>query len=160
MPVAPHRLLSRQAYNFKSIQAVPTAKDFIDIVLSKTQRGTPTVVHNGALLGTQQPRRVSMAAHSPVSSLARLPHHGCVFAEYKEARLNVVPGLPVPLPDTPSHLPLLWPRLAGWAIQRIRQFYMRKVKFTQQNWHDKLTQILDDFPKASPQAAGLPAPAL
>lgn len=36
---------------------------------------------------------------------------------------------------------------AGWAIQRIRQFYMRKVKFTQQNWHDKLTQILDDFPK-------------
>ena len=37
---------------------------------------------------------------------------------------------------------------AGWAIQRIRQFYMRKVKFTQQNWHDKLTQILDDFPKA------------
>jgi hypothetical protein len=24
---------------------------------------------------------------------------------------------------------------------------MRKVKFTQSNWHDKLTQILDDFPK-------------
>ncbi|KAL4419380.1 hypothetical protein ABPG77_002907 [Micractinium sp. CCAP 211/92] len=69
------------AYNFKSIQSVPTAKDFIDIVLSKTQRGTPTVVHN------------------------------------------------------------------GWAIQRIRQFYMRKVKFTQQNWHDKLTKILEDFPK-------------
>ena len=35
------------AYNFKSIQAVPTAKDFIDIILSKTQRQTPTVVHNG-----------------------------------------------------------------------------------------------------------------
>ncbi|KAL4439792.1 hypothetical protein ABPG75_002793 [Micractinium tetrahymenae] len=69
------------AYNFKSIQSVPTAKDFIDIVLSKTQRGTPTVVHN------------------------------------------------------------------GWAIQRIRQFYMRKVKFTQQNWHDKLSKILEDFPK-------------
>ncbi|KAI3431856.1 hypothetical protein D9Q98_010608 [Chlorella vulgaris] len=68
-------------HNFKSIQSVPTAKDFIDIVLSKTQRGTPTVVHN------------------------------------------------------------------GWAIQRIRQFYMRKVKFTQSSWHDKLTQILDDFPK-------------
>lgn len=34
-------------YNFKSIQPVPTAKDFIDIVLSKTQRQTPTVVHNG-----------------------------------------------------------------------------------------------------------------
>lgn len=34
-------------YNFKSIQVVPPAKDFIDIVLSKTQRQTPTVVHNG-----------------------------------------------------------------------------------------------------------------
>eukprot|EP00882_Tetradesmus_deserticola_P028687 GHRQ01031960.1.p1 GENE.GHRQ01031960.1~~GHRQ01031960.1.p1 ORF type:complete len:418 (+),score=228.16 GHRQ01031960.1:140-1393(+) len=69
------------AYNFKSMQVVPPAKDFIDIVLSKTQRQTPTVVHN------------------------------------------------------------------GWAIQRIRQFYMRKVKFTAQNWNEKLTQILDDFPK-------------
>lgn len=69
------------AYNFKSMQVVPPAKDFIDIVLSKTQRQTPTVVHN------------------------------------------------------------------GWAIQRIRQFYMRKVKFTAQSWNEKLTQILDDFPK-------------
>ena len=34
-------------YNFKAIRVVPDAKDFIDIVLSKTQRGTPTVVHNG-----------------------------------------------------------------------------------------------------------------
>jgi nucleolar GTP-binding protein len=68
-------------YNLKSITAVPGSKDFIDIVLSKTQRGTPTVVHN------------------------------------------------------------------GWAIQRIRQFYMRKVKFTASNWHEKLTTILTEFPK-------------
>ena len=34
-------------YNFKTIQIVPTSKDFIDIVLSRTQRQTPTVVHNG-----------------------------------------------------------------------------------------------------------------
>ena len=34
-------------YNLKSIRVVPTGKDFIDIVLSKTQRQTPTVVHNG-----------------------------------------------------------------------------------------------------------------
>lgn len=68
-------------YNFKAIQTVPPAKDFIDIVLSKTQRGTPTVVHN------------------------------------------------------------------GWKISRIRQFYMRKVKFTATNWNEKLTTILDDFPK-------------
>nr|CAD7397290.1 unnamed protein product [Timema poppensis] len=55
--------------------------DFIDIILSKTQRKTPTVIHK----------------------------------HYK--------------------------------ISRIRQFYMRKVKFTQQNFHDRLSQIIQDFPK-------------
>lgn len=75
-------------YNFKSIEVVPTAKDFIDIVLSKTQRQTPTVVHN------------------------------------------------------------------GWAIARIRQFYMRKVKYTASSWDDKLTKILEDFPKVGAWLAG------
>ena len=37
--------------------------------------------------------------------------------------------------------------LPGWSIQRIRQFYMRKVKYTQQSWHEKLSKILEDFPK-------------
>lgn len=68
-------------YNFKKITVVPAAKDFVDIVLSKTQRKTPTVVHR------------------------------------------------------------------HFKISRIRQFYTRKVKFTQQNFHDKLTCILTEFPK-------------
>ncbi|XP_077581123.1 GTP-binding protein 4 [Stigmatopora nigra] len=68
-------------YNFKKIMVVPTAKEFIDITLSKTQRKTPTVIHK------------------------------------------------------------------HYQIHRIRHFYMRKVKFTQQNYHDRLTQILTDFPK-------------
>lgn len=68
-------------YNFKKITVVPTAKDFVDIILSRTQRQTPTVVHK------------------------------------------------------------------GYAITRLRQFYMRKVKFTQQNFHDKLSTIIDDFPR-------------
>ncbi|XP_020285102.1 nucleolar GTP-binding protein 1 [Pseudomyrmex gracilis] len=68
-------------YNFKKIVVVPTAKDFIDIILSKTQRKTPTVIHK----------------------------------QYK--------------------------------ITRIRSFYIRKVKFTQQNFHDKLSQIIQEFPK-------------
>ncbi|XP_064644176.1 GTP-binding protein 4-like [Lineus longissimus] len=68
-------------YNFKKITVVPTAKDFVDIVLSKTQRKTPTVIHK------------------------------------------------------------------NYQIGRIRQFYLRKIKYTQQNFHDKLTQILTDFPK-------------
>lgn len=34
-------------YNFKSIKPVPTATDFVDVVLSSTQRRTPTVIHPG-----------------------------------------------------------------------------------------------------------------
>ncbi|XP_003410566.1 GTP-binding protein 4 isoform X1 [Loxodonta africana] len=68
-------------YNFKKIMVVPSAKDFIDLTLSKTQRKTPTVIHK------------------------------------------------------------------HYQIHRIRHFYMRKVKFTQQNYHDRLSQILTDFPK-------------
>ncbi|KAI5084765.1 hypothetical protein GOP47_0000934 [Adiantum capillus-veneris] len=68
-------------YNFKQITIVPSSKDFVDIILSRTQRQTPTVVHK------------------------------------------------------------------GYAIARLRQFYMRKVKFTQQNFHEKLTKIVEDFPR-------------
>uniref|UniRef100_A0A0D6QVZ2 Nucleolar GTP-binding protein 1 n=1 Tax=Araucaria cunninghamii TaxID=56994 RepID=A0A0D6QVZ2_ARACU len=68
-------------YNFKKITVVPPGKDFVDIILSRTQRQTPTVVHK------------------------------------------------------------------GYAISRLRQFYMRKVKFTQQNFHDKLSTIIEDFPR-------------
>ncbi|XP_049850882.1 GTP-binding protein 4-like [Schistocerca gregaria] len=35
------------SYNFKSITVVPNANDFVDIVLTRTQRKTPTVVHKG-----------------------------------------------------------------------------------------------------------------
>uniref|UniRef100_A0A0E0CIV0 Nucleolar GTP-binding protein 1 n=1 Tax=Oryza meridionalis TaxID=40149 RepID=A0A0E0CIV0_9ORYZ len=68
-------------YNFKRITVVPPGKDFIDIILSRTQRQTPTVVHK------------------------------------------------------------------GYAISRIRQFYMRKVKFTQSNFYEKLSTVIDDFPR-------------
>jgi hypothetical protein len=37
--------MSSFGYNFKKITVVPTAKDFIDATLSKTQRKTPTVIH-------------------------------------------------------------------------------------------------------------------
>ena len=68
-------------YNFKKITTVPTSKDFTDIVLSKTQRKTPTVIHR------------------------------------------------------------------HFKIGRIRAFYMRKVKFTQTNFNEKLSAILTEFPK-------------
>jgi len=34
-----------------------------------------------------------------------------------------------------------------YKITRIRNFYMRKVKYSQQSFHDRLTQILTEFPK-------------
>lgn len=68
-------------YNFKKITIVPSAKDFINIILSKTQRKTPTVIHK------------------------------------------------------------------QFKISRIRRFYMTKVKYTQQSFHDKLTAIVTEFPK-------------
>lgn len=68
-------------YNFKTITVVPSYKDFMDIVLSKTQRKTPTVVHK------------------------------------------------------------------GYHISRIRQFYMRKVKYTQKTINEKLSHMLQEFPR-------------
>jgi nucleolar GTP-binding protein len=68
-------------FTFNDIHAVPPGKEIIDIVLSKTQRGTPTVIH------------------------------------------------------------------PGYKIQRIRAFYMRKVKYTNDTISERLQQILDDFPK-------------
>ena len=34
-------------YNFKKITVVSNGNEFIDIILSRTQRQTPTVVHKG-----------------------------------------------------------------------------------------------------------------
>ncbi len=68
-------------YNFKDIPQVPTKEALVDIVLTRTQRGTPTVVH------------------------------------------------------------------AGWQISRIREFYMRKVKYTQENFRTKFEAIVNGFPK-------------
>lgn len=69
------------SYNFKTIVTIPSAKDLVNIVLSKTQRKTPTEVH------------------------------------------------------------------PGYKISRIRAFYIRKVKFTQDAIHEKLNGILEQFPK-------------
>ena len=67
--------------SFKTCKFYTIAQDFVDIVLSKTQRKTPTVIHK------------------------------------------------------------------NYQIGRIREFYTRKIKFTQQTFHDKLNQIINDFPK-------------
>eukprot|EP00299_Pterocystis_sp_00344_P008061 c2900_g1_i1.p1 GENE.c2900_g1_i1~~c2900_g1_i1.p1 ORF type:complete len:653 (-),score=128.79 c2900_g1_i1:30-1988(-) len=76
-------LLARKMplYNFKKITTVPSSNEMLDIILSKTQRQTPTVVH------------------------------------------------------------------PGYAISRIRQFYMRKVRYTQQTSAERLSKMLEEFPR-------------
>ena len=39
-------------YNFKAIAPVPGADQAIDIILTRTQRRTPTVIHPGARVCT------------------------------------------------------------------------------------------------------------
>lgn len=68
-------------YSFGSIQTVPPLSTFLDIVLSRTQRKTPTVIHK------------------------------------------------------------------GYSIGRIRDFYLRKVRYTQETFDEKLGAILDEFPR-------------
>lgn len=68
-------------YNFKAIRTISSSKELIDVVLSKTQRKTPTIVH------------------------------------------------------------------PQFELSRLRSFYMRKVKFAQSTFNEKLTAIIDDFPK-------------
>lgn len=67
--------------DFKKISPIPSASEMIDIVLTRTQRKTPTVIH------------------------------------------------------------------PGYKITRIRSFYMRKVKFTQQTIDEKLGAMLQEFPR-------------
>ena len=101
------------AYNFKSIRVVPTSKDFVDIVLSKTQRQTPTVVHNGWAI-----QRIRAFYMRKVSQQAA----------GKDTLL------------LPTSLDLGSGTMHGviWRLQ---------VKYTQSNWHDRLSVILDEFPK-------------
>eukprot|EP01023_Acetabularia_acetabulum_P035975 TRINITY_DN3401_c0_g1_i4.p1 TRINITY_DN3401_c0_g1~~TRINITY_DN3401_c0_g1_i4.p1 ORF type:complete len:676 (-),score=137.05 TRINITY_DN3401_c0_g1_i4:1599-3626(-) len=68
-------------YNFKEIVIVPSSDDLADIILSRTQRQTPSLIH---------------------------PRH---------------------------------------KIGSVRSFYMRKVKYTQQNLRDKISEILEQFPR-------------
>lgn len=73
-------MASHAVGGLKAIAPVPTASDFLDIILSKTQRKTPTVIHK------------------------------------------------------------------NFKISRIRSFYMRKVKFAQDAFDEKLGAILSEFP--------------
>ncbi|RWS04884.1 nucleolar GTP-binding protein 1-like protein [Dinothrombium tinctorium] len=71
------------------------------------------------------------------------------MAQYNFKKITVVPSMKDFVDITLSKTQRKTPTVVHkhFQIPRIRQFYMRKVKFTQQNFHDKLTQIITDFPK-------------
>jgi hypothetical protein len=95
-------------YNFKSLQLVPSAKDFIDIVLSKTQRGTPTVVHNGWAI--QRIRQFYMRKARRLRSMlgfeAQLKGVRQRFLDVGDARYHhatqPIAGTPAHINDAPS----------------------------------------------------------
>ena len=77
----PPKMSQSSSSSFKNIEPVPTGTDFLDIVLSRTQRRLPTVIR------------------------------------------------------------------PGFKISRIRAFYARKVKYTQESFTEKLEAILTQFPR-------------
>lgn len=97
--IDPLRFITMSTSGLKAIAPVPTAADFLDIVLSKTQRKTPTV------------RRYILHTKLKIKSLTMSQ---VIHKNFK--------------------------------ISRIRNFYMRKVKFTQDSFDEKLGAILSEFP--------------
>lgn len=67
---------------------------------------------------------------------------------YNFKSLTVVPSGPALVDNVLSKTQRKTPTVVhrGYSIGRIRDFYMRKIKFSQQMFHDKLSQILTDFP--------------
>jgi nucleolar GTP-binding protein len=71
------------------------------------------------------------------------------MSHYNFKKVTVVPNakdfIDVTLSKTQRKTPTVIHK--QYSIGRIRQFYTRKVKFTQQNYHDRLTMMLTEFPK-------------
>jgi nucleolar GTP-binding protein len=68
---------------------------------------------------------------------------------YNFKKLTVVPTATALVDNVLSKTQRKTPTVVhrGYSIPRIREFYLRKVKFSQQMFHDKLSLILTDFPR-------------
>jgi nucleolar GTP-binding protein len=84
---------------WKEIQPVPTSQEFLDIVLSRTQRRLPTQIRSG----------------------------------FKISRIRGIV----------EHVPKCLDSIAETYLA----FYTRKVKYTQETFTEKLSAILDGFPR-------------
>ncbi|KAG2604833.1 nucleolar GTP-binding protein 1-like [Panicum virgatum] len=71
------------------------------------------------------------------------------MVQYNFKKITVVPPgkdfIDITLSRTQRQTPTVVHK--GYAISRIRQFYMRKVRYTQQNFYEKLSTIIDEFPR-------------
>ena len=71
------------------------------------------------------------------------------MAHYNFKKITVVPSgkdlIDITLSKTQRKTPTVIHK--HYKISRIRSFYTRKIKFTQQNFHDRLTMIITEFPK-------------
>ncbi|ODM99887.1 putative nucleolar GTP-binding protein 1 [Orchesella cincta] len=72
-----------------------------------------------------------------------------IMSQYNFKKIAVVPTstefIDVTLSKTQRKTPTVIHK--HYKITRIRQFYMRKVRFTQSNFHERLSQIIQEFPK-------------
>lgn len=119
-------------YNFKALPTVPTASDLLDVVLSKTQRSTPTVVR-----GKWQISRIRQFYMVRTCPPGLSPFPAFTLPSFRTVRRP--PASPSPSCATRPNslsLSLFFPLLS-----------QRKVKYTQQTFHDKLGNVLDSFPK-------------
>uniref|UniRef100_A0A8D2H6A2 GTP-binding protein 4 n=1 Tax=Urocitellus parryii TaxID=9999 RepID=A0A8D2H6A2_UROPR len=71
------------------------------------------------------------------------------IAHYDFKKITVVPSTKDFIDLTSSKTQRKTPTVIHkhYQIHRIRHSYMRKVTFTQQNYHDRLSQMVTDFPK-------------
>ncbi|XP_065883373.1 GTP-binding protein 4-like [Dysidea avara] len=71
------------------------------------------------------------------------------MAHYNFKKITVVPSgkdlIDITLSKTQRKTPTVIHK--QYKISRIRSFYTRKIKFTQQNFHDRLSMIVTEFPK-------------
>lgn len=71
------------------------------------------------------------------------------MAHYNFKKITVVPSgkdlIDITLSKTQRKTPTVVHK--HYKISRIRSFYTRKIKFTQQNFHDRLSMIITEFPK-------------
>lgn len=132
-------------YNFKKIAVVPTAKVRLNHRrrLCSPDRASPL-----ACLFTAKQLLISTClihwAHIP--SNASIPHY---IPNSRFTLLNHSICLQDFIDITLSKVQRKTPTVIHkqYAISRIRAFYTRKVKFAQQTFHDRLSQIIQEFPK-------------